>query len=160
MTTIVLWLLAASIFVLSFVADTSAFTALRRADVQAILAITVILSFLVDPWVGLLLSLSLLVMLHRLQSASIAYVDGSRPPRGTARGYGYGAIGELSAGLITENGLHDIQSNVFNPIDYERGMVGIKGVYGEPVYGAQGLVAKGDNVLPGWEGAVGSPITG
>lgn len=153
----ILWLLAASIFVLSFIADTTAFAALHRADVQAIGAIAVVSTFLVDPWVGLLLSLSLLIMLHRVQASTLAYAGDRRPPPGTARGYGYGAIAELSNGTITEAGLHDIQDNTFNPLDSERGMVGIRGVRGEAVYGAQGIVTKGTDQLPGFEAAL-SPV--
>jgi hypothetical protein len=147
MSIVVLWLLASSILILSFVADTSAFDYLLRAEVQLVVGAAVVLSFLVDPWCGLLLSLALIVMLHRIQSTSIAYVD----KKNGGGGYGYGDIGELTAAIVSEDGLRNIQSNVFNPVDYDRGMVGIRGVANEGVYGAQGIVSKGSDTLPGYE---------
>lgn len=51
--------------------------------------------------------------------------------------------------FTTEEHLERAQTNVVDKNNYEQEMVGIKGVYGEPVYGAQGI-AGGADALPGF----------
>jgi hypothetical protein len=132
------WVLASCIFVLAFVVDPSAFALLRDPRAQIAVALAIVLSFTVDAWAALLVALAALVLLHRLQGGSFA--------GGAGAGAGAGEA------IITADGLRDMQTNVFNPVDYGRGMIGIRGVYGEPVYGAQGLDGERAGVLPGFAG--------
>lgn len=57
--------------------------------------------------------------------------------------------------FTTADHLERAQTNVVDKNNYEREMIGIKGVYGEPVYGAQGM-AGSEDALPGFsqEGGV------
>jgi hypothetical protein len=48
---------------------------------------------------------------------------------------------------ITPENLKDAQDNTFNATNVNVGMKGVKGVYGEEVYGAQGL----DKIMPGFD---------
>lgn len=52
--------------------------------------------------------------------------------------------------FTTETHLERAQSNVVNKKDYSQEIIGIQGVYGEPVYGAQGIT-RDANALPGFE---------
>jgi hypothetical protein len=54
---------------------------------------------------------------------------------------------------ITPQNLKDAQNNIVSDKDAEIEMKGIKGVYGEPVYGAQGI----DKTMPGYDPLVYSP---
>jgi len=54
---------------------------------------------------------------------------------------------EKALEYITPQNLKDAQSNVVSETAYEKEYVGIKGVYGEEVYGAQGL----SELTPGYE---------
>ena len=53
---------------------------------------------------------------------------------------------------ITPKNLEDAQNNIVSDTAYNKEIKGIKGVYNEPVYGAQGI----DNTMPGY----GSPFPG
>lgn len=139
------WVLASSIFVVSFVADVGAFAFLRRPEAQLVLGALVVLSFVMDPWAGVLLAGAALVVLQRSQQRLFG---------------GAGAETRLeSAAMVTPEGLHGMQSNVFSPLDYKKSMVGIRGVYGEGVYGAQGLDDARAGALPGFLDARGSAVS-
>jgi hypothetical protein len=51
--------------------------------------------------------------------------------------------------FTTSDHLERAQTNVVNKNDFTQEIIGIKGVYGEPVYGAQGIT-KDVNALPGY----------
>lgn len=119
----VAWVLAASILVMAFLADVEALTFLRAPPAQVALGALVVASFAVDPWAGVLLGAAALVALQR---ATVR-----------ARGVPSPRVGDAEP-AVTPQSLHDMQTNVFSPLDYKRGMVGIRDPYGAGVYGAQG----------------------
>lgn len=111
--------------------------------VQFICACIVVLWMVfMDVYAGLLLGAALMMAYFRLHSQHIL-------------GWGWGGLGDLrKAGpmanlvqdYITPEHLHSAQSNVVDITDYDTEMKGIKGVYGEAVYGAQGM----DATMPGF----------
>jgi hypothetical protein len=59
----------------------------------------------------------------------------------------------LVTDYITPANLKDAQNNIFDETNFAKDMVGIRGVYGEAVYSAQGIDKKGvtgyDSYAPG-----------
>jgi hypothetical protein len=110
-------------------------------EVQLILGTLVVLYLLLrDPIAGLLLGLALLLAYFRVFRAK--YGVAWNPLRSTNY-----PMSSLVTDYITPEHLHDAQSNVVDERDYAVEIKGVKGVYGEDVYGAQGLDAK---LLPGY----------
>lgn len=110
---------------------------------QLILASVVVLWMIfVDLYAGLLLGVALLVAYFRNNSQHIL----------TWGGWGFGGnrnggpIASLIQDYITPEHLRDAQTNVVDISDYNTEMKGIVGVYGESVYGAQGM----DDTMPGF----------
>lgn len=54
---------------------------------------------------------------------------------------------EKALDFVTPENLEEAQSNVVSETAFEKEYIGIKGVYGEPVYGAQGL----SELQPGYD---------
>jgi hypothetical protein len=114
---------------------------LMRPEIQLVVA-TIIAAVVViyDPWGGLLLGAGLIVAYYRLSNKDIHYIDSSNLRN-------KGPMVDLIQQFITPQNLKDAQSNVVNDREYDSDVVGIDGMYGHPVYGAQGL----DDKMPGWE---------
>lgn len=114
-----------------------------RPEVQMILGTAITLYIiLVDPIGGLLFGLALLVLYLRVYGNKFGLTwnqvlgfDRSEKQTGKYMNY------------ITPEHLESAQNNIFSPVDYQGEMKGIKGVYGEEVYGAQGI----DKTMPGFE---------
>lgn len=117
------------------------FSWIQRPEVQLILAtIAVGLMVVVDIYTGLLLTAALLILYFRYYTHAIGpWVRDDLPNMTLRTG---GPMQNLVTKYITPEHLHDAQSNM---VSDETEVKGIQGVYGEPVYGAQGL----DHVMPG-----------
>ena len=101
-------------------------------------AVVVAVVVLGDAPTGLILGLALLVLTARVNARALG-IDLS------AWGLDFGkpsAPGDLLRAYVTPKNLHDAQSNRVSERDDE--VKGFEGVYGEPVYGAQGL----DKAMP------------
>jgi hypothetical protein len=120
---------------------TSAIQVLMMAEAQLVAATLVLIILIVyDVYTGFILALALIVAYFRLYGSGLTFMDGDDVRR-------KGPMANLVTRYITPEHLHDAQNNVVDERDFSTEMVGIKGVYGEPVYGAQGM-NKG---MPGFE---------
>lgn len=108
---------------------------------QLVLACVVVLWMIfMDVYAGVLLGLALLVTYFRIHSQHILSWGWGGSSRTS------GPMASLVQDYITPENLHDAQNNVVDVGDYGVEIKGIDGVYGEPVYGAQGM----DKVMPGY----------
>jgi Mg2+/Co2+ transporter CorB len=113
---------------------------IKSEVVQFVLACIVVLWMIfMDVYAGLLLGVALLIAYFRMNSQHILSWSWNW-------GRNKGPMATLVQDYITPENLHDAQNNVVSISDYSTEMKGIDGVYGEPVYGAQGM----DKVMPGW----------
>lgn len=108
--------------------------------IAGVFAITVMIIY--DVYAGFLLGLALLIVYFRLTTQDILswgslWGDSKRTG---------GPMMNLVQEYITPEHLHSAQNNVFDINDFNVEIKGIDGVYGEPVYGAQGL----DATMPGF----------
>lgn len=135
-------IIALLVIVAAAVVPESALEFLNSRVVQFIAAFVVVATIIVyDVYAGILLGVALMVAYFRLHSQMILTWDFWRS--GARNG---GPMANLVQDYITPEHLESAQSNVFDPSDYGIEMKGIDGVYGEPVYGAQGM----DGVMPGY----------
>lgn len=120
-------------------------------EVQLVLASVVVMALLfVDVLVGLALGMAILLCYARSSQMYLL------PPVMTDR---EGGLGGVLMQYITPKHLKDAQNNVVDDRNYSRDMVGVEGVYGERVYGAQGIAEGGQaGVLAGFEPSVGGPV--
>lgn len=127
-----------------------------RTDAQFILAIAVVASILFyDVICGFLLGVIVIVMYFRfyIEKYGISVWDwASGNGRASATPNGQWSMKPLVERYITPEHLEAAQKNTVADknqldIDYR----GIRGVYGESVYGAQGLGGNGAGMLPGYE---------
>lgn len=110
------------------------------AEVQLILGTLVVLYLLLrDPMAGLLMGLALLMAYLRAYRAKYG-ITWNPFQKDTY------PMASLVSDYITPQHLKDAQSNVVDEASYSTELKGIQGVYGEEVYGAQGL----DAAMPGW----------
>lgn len=110
-------------------------------EVQLILGTLVVLYILIgDAFAGCILGIAVLVMYFRSYSAKmgITWKTFFYPNRTYTN--------PLVSDYITPDHLERIQTNVADPENYLLEMKGIEGVYGEDVYGAQGM----NQELPGY----------
>lgn len=130
-----------------------------RPDAQFILAIAVVLAILFyDVVCGFLLGVIVIVMYfrHYIEKYGISVWDWAS---GAAAPNGAWSMKPLVERYITPQHLEAAQSNTVadkaqQDIDYR----GVRGVYGESVYGAQGLGGNGAGMLAGYEAAPGSAV--
>ncbi len=120
------------------------FTWIQRPDIQLILAtLAVGVIVIYDVYTGLLLCSALLLLYFRYYTQVLGpWVRDDLRDMAIRTG---GPMQNLVTKYITPEHLKDAQSNVVVSEEEEMEMKGIQGVYGEPVYGAQGL----DRVMPG-----------
>lgn len=115
---------------------------LQSRVVEFVAAFVVVATIIVyDMYTGLLLGVALMVAYFRLHSQMILSWGFWRKENRNG-----GPMANLVQDYITPEHLESAQSNVFDPADYSIELKGIDGVYGEPVYGAQGL----DPEMPGY----------
>jgi len=110
------------------------------------LAVLIVGLVVYDPFLGLLVGIGAIVGYARIHAAILGPIVGLRP-----------GSTELITPYVTSQNLKDAQNNVVSEKEYEVPIKGIKGVYGEPVYSAQGTEQNKD-ILPGRMKEVGAPI--
>jgi len=105
---------------------------------QYIIAVAILFTLLfVDVVTGFIFAVALAIIYIRLYDIKLF----NKKP--------YTVFDEKALEFITPENLKSAQSNVINEDVYQKEYVGIKGVYGEDVYGAQGLY----EVKPGYSSA-------
>lgn len=124
---------------------------LGRLEVQWALAVAVVLVLLMyDVIVGFILGLALVAVYFRYNMG----VLGMSLSFGTqTRFYGNGMTG-LMQKYVTPEHLESAQNNVFDAKSLATEHKGVRGVYGEAVYGAQGQ----DGAMPGLVAEPGAPV--
>lgn len=122
------------------------FSIMKEVAFQLAMAVLVVGLVLVDPFTGLLGGISLAIIYARVHIDILGPLVGLRP----------GSVEKIIP-YVTEANLKDAQNNVVDESNIDIGLKGIKGVYGEPVYSAQG-VENNKDVLPGWIMEEGAPL--
>lgn len=119
------------------------------AEVQLVLGTFVVLFLLLrDPLAGLIMGGALLITYFRAYRAKYG-ITWTPFQKDTY------PMSSLVSDYITPEHLKSAQNNVVDESNFAVELKGIQGVYGEPVYGAQGL----DNTMPGFgEVALGEEI--
>ena len=114
-------------------------------DIQLILG-TIIITILIffDTWTGLILAIAVFVTYLRVYSNK--YGLNIKDILAGRKTVNY-PMETLVDAYITPKHLEDAQNNIINETAYNKEIKGIKGVYNEPVYGAQGI----DTSLPGYD---------
>lgn len=110
------------------------------------LAILIVGLVVYDPFLGLLIGIATIIGYARIHTAFLGPIVRLRP-----------GSSELITPYVTAQNLKDAQNNVVSDTEYEKPIKGIKGVYGEPVYSAQGTENNKD-ILPGRVKEMGAPI--
>lgn len=123
-------------------APISIFEIMKRPDIQLVAA-TLIVAILViyDIYSGFILAFAIIILYLRLYGNGFAFINDDRDIRKK------GPMANLVTKYITPQHLKDAQTNSVEGPGVDTEIIGIKGVYGEPVYGAQGL----DKMMPGFE---------
>jgi hypothetical protein len=112
-----------------------------KSEVQLLVAtFSVAILVLYDVYAGLILCLGLVVLYYRLYGHHTVYLD-------NAELRDKGPMANLVTKFLTPEHLKSAQNNVVNEADYDSEIVGIDGMYGKSVYGAQGM----DITMPGLE---------
>lgn len=103
-----------------------------------VLAVIILIFLLfVDPITGFILCLAVITIIIKMYNIKFPWSDKNNNT-------------ETLLEYITPEHLRDAQSNVvIDEENYEKEWKGIKGVYGEEVYGAQGL-----EILPGYSNSI------
>lgn len=134
------------LLILLTIAPTYLFSELMKPEVQLIVA-TIVVGVLVvyDVFTGFILAMGIIILYMRLYGVGITYGDSDAVRR-------QGPMANLVTNYITPQHLKDAQNNTIDSEGAGTEIIGIKGVYGEPVWGAQGL----DKSMPGYENETGS----
>jgi len=112
---------------------------LNKEWLYAISVVILIFLLFADPITGFILGLAIITLIIKMYNIKFPWADKNNNT-------------EELLEYITPEHLRDAQSNiVIDEQDYEKEWKGIKGVYGEEVYGAQGL-----EILPGYSKSMGS----
>lgn len=143
-------LLALIVLIVSLFIDINYVQFIINPDVQLILG-TIIVAIIVffDAWVGLLLAIGTFILYLRVYSKK--YGINMREIITGKKTANY-PMETLVDAYITPKNLEDAQNNIVSENAYNKEIKGIKGVYNEPVYGAQGI----DTTMPGY----GAPYPG
>ena len=128
--------------------------------------IVVAVLLLDDVFAGVVLGLAVFTMYMRvymnkygikMDTESIAQLVTGTPGNKRSNKSQY-PMRSLLTDYITPANLRDAQNNIYDDTNYAKEMIGVRGVYGEPVYGAQGTgefvpgydpYAPGSMVVPG-----------
>lgn len=137
--------LAIIVFVATLLVPTNYFMWLKdELAMMVIGTLAVLLLVLWDIPTGFILALSLLVGMYRVHINHLnvfGWISSKQDNGHSLR---------TTSLFTTADHLERAQSNVVDKNNYAVEMVGIKGVYGEAVYGAQGITTNAD-ALPGYE---------
>jgi hypothetical protein len=117
-------------------------------EMQLILGTLVVLYLLIrDPLSGLLLGVALLLMYFRVFAAKYGFTwKNIIKPLSKKSAHQYPMVPSLVSDYITPDHLRSAQNNIVDDKDYQIEVKGIDGIYGETVYGAQGM----DPTMPGF----------
>lgn len=136
--------------VVSIVIPINAISIFQLREMQFVAAvIVVVVTVLYDYIAGLVLGLTLIIIYYRLNWKYMAYKN-----MGTNSSRFAGPMASLVQEYITPEHLDSAQNNIMNEENATSEMIGMRGVYGEDVYGAQGMYQN----LPGFDTELGSEI--
>lgn len=107
----------------------------QRPLIQLLMVVVLIAVILADPVAGLVCAVAAMALYIRIFDVA---------PKESIRVDGNFNI--VKTPYVTAEYLRSAQSNVINQKEVDTGIKGFRGVYGEPVYGAQGL----DKDMPGY----------
>jgi hypothetical protein len=125
------------IFVLALVADAKYLPYIRREEIQLMLgAIAVFIAVFFDLWVGLFCMAALFALYYRINREYIQRMGW----------YKKDVSSVVEVPSLSDELLRKAQDNTIPENSLEKEMIGFKGVYGEEVYGVQGLNAT----MPGY----------
>jgi hypothetical protein len=136
---------ACTVLIIAVFMDSSYFEHITQPDVQVVLGTLVIAIVLFDNVIaGLIIGIAVLIMYMRVYVTKFGItINLWNWDKGmSSNAY---PMKTLFNQHVTAANLKDAQNNVFNDDDYDKEMVGVKGVYGEAVYSAQGT----DKLMPG-----------
>lgn len=136
---------ACALLCIAVLVDSFYFEIILKHDIQVVLGTLVIAVILFDsPIAGLIMGLAVIIMYMRAYGRSFGVTfnlfDNNR--NALAKKY---PMKSLVTKYITPENLKDAQDNVVDDNNMKAEIKGVKGVYGEQVYGAQGQ----DKVMPG-----------
>lgn len=126
-----------------------------RPEVQLV-AGTLIVLYLVlqDAIAGFIAGVALLVLYFRVYAAKLGITVQQALGLDRVSNMWKSMTDSSSSAYITPEHLHSAQNNVVDPANYAAEMKGIRGVYGEEVYGAQGI----DKTMPGFSPVLGEDV--
>jgi hypothetical protein len=135
---------ACTVLIIAVFMDSSYFEHITQPDVQVVLGTLVIAVVLFDNVIaGLIIGIAVLIMYMRVYVTKFGItINLWNWDKGQSKAY---PMKTLFNEHVTAANLKDAQNNVVNEGDYAKEMVGVKGVYGEAVYSAQGT----DKLMPG-----------
>lgn len=148
-------ILAIAILFASLIIDTTDFKDIIKSDVQIILGIGIVaIIMFVDSVTGLILGLTVLIMylrvyakIYGIKIENIVDVKKLLLNEENTAILNYPMETLVTDNYITEKNLEDAQNNIVDKNVYNKEYIGIKGVYGEPVLGAEGI----NKELPGYQ---------
>ena len=136
---IILRILILSLIILVTLIDINYLDFISKLEIQLLLGtLAIIFILFIDPYTGLLLALLFLITYLRyyMKKYNISFYE---------KEYNKYPMNSLVTNeYITEQHLKDAQNNIVNNSNE---YIGIKGVYGEPVYSSQGI----DRIMPGFD---------
>lgn len=130
-----------------------------RPEVQLLLGTVVVLYLVLkDAIAGLIAGLALLIVYFRvyadMMGVSFQEVIGLNSPSLQSL-WSMTPFSSKEVPYITPENLLSAQNNVVDTSNYEAEMKGVRGVYGEDVYGAQGM----DKTMPGYSAVLGEDVS-
>jgi hypothetical protein len=130
-----------------------------RPEIQLLLGTVVVLYLVLkDAIAGLIAGLALLIVYFRvyadMMGVSFQEVIGLNSPSLQSL-WSMTPFSSKEVPYITPENLLSAQNNVVNTSNYEAEMKGVRGVYGEDVYGAQGM----DKTMPGYSAVLGEDVS-
>lgn len=130
-----------------------------RPEIQLLLGTVVVLYLVLkDAIAGLIAGFALLIVYFRvyadMMGVSFQEVIGLNSPSLQSL-WSMTPFSSKEVPYITPENLLSAQNNVVNTSNYEAEMKGVRGVYGEDVYGAQGM----DKTMPGYSAVLGEDVS-
>jgi hypothetical protein len=130
-----------------------------RPEIQLLLGTVVVLYLVLkDAIAGLIAGLALLIVYFRvyadMMGVSFQEVIGLNSPSLQSL-WSMTPFSSKEVPYITPENLLSAQNNVVDTSNYEAEMKGVRGVYGEDVYGAQGM----DKTMPGYSAVLGEDVS-
>lgn len=156
---------AVAVLLIAIVLDADHFRFMTNPEVQVVAGTIVVATLLFDSVLaGVILGVSILIMYVRVYAKTygITLDLASLFNTGKSAGNGKYPMRSLVTDYITPEHLKDAQDNIFDETNFSKEMVGVRGVYGEPVYSAQGTERSPlGTVIPGYDSyAPGSFVPG